>query len=77
MLFLKLKNLTGVEFFLNLKDVASFGLATEVHGATLEGCSFVRAGGQDYQLDKESTKKVKKAILQYSSSSYDDVTDET
>jgi hypothetical protein len=72
MLFLKLKNMTNTEFFLQLEEVTSFGLATEVHGATLEGCSFVRAGGQDYQLDKASTKKVMRAIETHLVTTFDE-----
>ncbi len=56
MRFIKLTNSTGLDFHLNLEQVTSFAYAPEeakVNGIYM----FVRAGGQDYHLDEQSTKQ--------------------
>ena len=66
MLFVKLKNVDGVEFDLNLHAITSSGLAakrdTLGFDPKFEDCSFVSAGNQNYQLDKESTEKLQRGI---------------
>lgn len=66
MLFVKLKNVDGFEFDLNLHQITSFGLAakrdTFNFDSKFEDCSFVSAGNQNYQLDRESTEKLQKII---------------
>jgi hypothetical protein len=63
MKLLKLKNVTGVVFHLNIKQITSFAMATKADGDDKKGCSWVAAGSQQYNLDVPSTEKLK-ALLE-------------
>jgi hypothetical protein len=63
MLFLKLKNVDGLEFELNVYEIISFALAPKDEVNDIDGRrGFVNAGGTTYHLDHVSAKKIQGII---------------
>jgi len=63
MLFLKLKNVDGLEFELNVHEITSFALVPKDQVNDVDGRrGFVNAGGTTYHLDHVSAKKIEGLI---------------